>query len=97
MADRDDLNDSLLTLVDEAFCRLLDESDAHLHVTGFAEGDVAFVLTRDGLEVRRRAEVYGSKNQMVCGGESKPGAVSGRFGQEERLVGRDHGRPDGPG
>jgi hypothetical protein len=31
------------------FRRLLDEPDAHLHVTGFAEGDVAFVLTRDGL------------------------------------------------
>ena len=26
-------------------------------MTGFTEGDVAFVLTRDGLEVRRRAEV----------------------------------------
>jgi hypothetical protein len=25
-------------------------------------GEVAFVLTRDGLEVRRRAEVYASKN-----------------------------------
>ena len=32
------------------------------HVRGFAEGDVAFVLTRDGLEARRRAEVYGSEN-----------------------------------
>jgi hypothetical protein len=31
-------------------------------VSGFAEGEVAFVLTRDGLEVRRRAEVYGSEN-----------------------------------
>jgi hypothetical protein len=31
-------------------------------VSGFAEGNVAFVLTRDGLEVRRRAEVYGSEN-----------------------------------
>ena len=58
----DDLNDSFLAVVDEAFRRLLDEPDAHLHVTGFAEGDVAFVLTRDGLEVRRRAEVYGSEN-----------------------------------
>ena len=49
-------------LVDEAFRHLMDEPDARLHVTGFAEGDVAFVLTRDGLEVRRRAEVYGSEN-----------------------------------
>jgi hypothetical protein len=38
------------------------EPDAVVHVTGFAEGDVAFVLTRDGLEARRRAEVSGSKN-----------------------------------
>jgi quercetin dioxygenase-like cupin family protein len=42
----------LLTLVDEAFRRLLDEPDAHLHVTGFAAGDVAFMLTRDGLVVQ---------------------------------------------
>jgi hypothetical protein len=42
--------------------RLLDEPDAHLHVTGFAKGDVAFVLTREGLEARRRAEVDGSEN-----------------------------------
>ena len=62
MADSDDLTDSFLTLVDEAFRRLLDEPDALLHVTGFAERSVAFVLTRDGLEVRRRAEVYGSEN-----------------------------------
>jgi hypothetical protein len=62
MADRDDLSDSFLALVDEAFHRLLDEPDAQLHVSGFAEGDVAFVLTRDGLDVRRRAEVYGSEN-----------------------------------
>jgi hypothetical protein len=54
MADRDDLADSFLALVDEAFRRLMDEPDAHLHVSGFAEGDVAFVLTREGLEVRRR-------------------------------------------
>jgi hypothetical protein len=57
MADRDDTADPFLALVDEAFCRLLDEPDAHLHVTGFAEGEVAFVLARDGLEARRRAEV----------------------------------------
>jgi hypothetical protein len=63
MADRDDLTDSFLALVDEAFRRLLDEPDAHLHVTGFAQRDVAFVLTRDGLEVRRSAEVYGSENE----------------------------------
>ena len=55
--------DSFLALVDEAFRRLIDEPDAHLHVTGFAEGDVAFVLTRDGLDVRRRGEVYGSENE----------------------------------
>jgi len=29
---------------------------------GFTDGDVAFVLTRDGLEVRRRVDVYGSGN-----------------------------------
>jgi hypothetical protein len=58
----DELADSFLALVDEAFRRLLDEPDADLHVTGFAEGEVAFVLTRDGLEVRRRGEVYGSEN-----------------------------------
>jgi hypothetical protein len=45
-----------------SFRRLVDESDAHLHVTGFTAGEVAFVLTRDGLEVRRRAEVHGSEN-----------------------------------
>jgi hypothetical protein len=61
-ANRDDLSASILALVDESFRRLLDEPDAYLHVTRFAEGDVAFVLTRDGLEVRRRAEVYGSEN-----------------------------------
>ena len=58
----DELAESFLTLVDEAFRSLLDEPDAHLQVAGFAEGEVAFVLTRDGLEVRRRAEVYGSEN-----------------------------------
>jgi hypothetical protein len=62
MAEPDELAESFLALVDEAFRRLLDEPDAHLHVSGFAEGDVAFVLTRDGLEVRRRAEVYGREN-----------------------------------
>jgi len=62
MADRDDFTASFLAMVDEAFGRLMDEPDAHLHVAGFAEGDVAFVLTTDGLEVRRRAEVYGSEN-----------------------------------
>ena len=54
--------DSFLALVDETFSRLMAEPDAHLHITGFAEGDVAFVWTRDGLEVRRRAEVYGGEN-----------------------------------
>jgi hypothetical protein len=48
MADRDDLSESFLALVDEAFRRLLDEPDAHLHVRGFAEGDVVFVLTGTG-------------------------------------------------
>jgi hypothetical protein len=60
--DCDDLTDSFLALVDEAFRRLLDEPDAHLHVAGSTEGDAAFVLTRDGLEARRRAEVHGSEN-----------------------------------
>jgi hypothetical protein len=55
MADGGDLADSFLALVDEAFGRLMDEPDARLHVTGFAEGHVAFVLTRDGLEVWRLA------------------------------------------
>jgi len=31
-------------------------------VTGFAEGDVVFVLARDGLEVRWRAEMYASEH-----------------------------------
>jgi hypothetical protein len=62
MANRDDLTEFFLALVDEAFRRLLDEPDAHLHVSGFAEGDVAVVLTRDGLEVRRGAELCGSEN-----------------------------------
>jgi hypothetical protein len=62
MDDRDDLTAFFLALVDDAFRRPLDEPDAHLHVTGFAEGDMAFVLTRDGLEARRRAEVHGSEN-----------------------------------
>jgi hypothetical protein len=35
MADRDDLTDSFLALVDDASRRLLDEPGAHLHVTGF--------------------------------------------------------------
>jgi hypothetical protein len=48
MADRDDLTDSFLALVDEAFRRLMDEPNAHLHVSGFAAGDVAIVLTREG-------------------------------------------------
>jgi outer membrane protein OmpA-like peptidoglycan-associated protein len=38
MADRDDLSESFLALVDEAFGRLLDEPDAHVHVSGFTEG-----------------------------------------------------------
>ena len=62
MPDPDDPTAAFLALVDEAFRRLLAEPEAMKHVRGFAEGDVAFVLTRDGLEVRRRAEVYGSGN-----------------------------------
>jgi hypothetical protein len=31
-------------------------------MAGFASGDVAFVVTRDGLEVRGRTELYGSQN-----------------------------------
>ena len=62
MSDHADLAESFLALVDEAFRRLLDGPDAHLHVTGFAEGDVAFVFTRDGLEVRRQTEAYGLEN-----------------------------------
>jgi hypothetical protein len=42
MADRDELSESFLALVDEAFDRLMDEPEALLHVTGFAEEDVAF-------------------------------------------------------
>jgi hypothetical protein len=37
MSNRDDLTESFLALADEAFRRLLNEPDAHLHVTGFAE------------------------------------------------------------
>ena len=36
MADCDDLTEPFLAVVDEAFSRLLDEPDAHLHVNGFA-------------------------------------------------------------
>jgi hypothetical protein len=42
----------------DAFRRSLDEPDAHLHVTGFTDRSVVLVLTRDGLEARRRAEVW---------------------------------------
>lgn len=62
MADPDDLSASFLALVDDAFRPLLHERDAHLHVSRFAEAGVAFVLTCDGLEVRRRAEMNGSEN-----------------------------------
>jgi hypothetical protein len=40
MADRDELTESFLALIQEAFGRLMDEPDAHLRVTGFAQGDV---------------------------------------------------------
>ena len=60
MAAPDDLTDSFLALVDEAFRRLLNQPEAMDHMRGFADEDVVFVLTRDGLEVRRRVEVYGS-------------------------------------
>jgi hypothetical protein len=53
MADRGDLSASFLALVDEAFGRLMDEPEAFLHVTGIAEGDVAFVLTGRGVRHRR--------------------------------------------
>ena len=48
MTDRHDLTASFLALVDEAFRRLMDEPDAHLQVTVFAEGEAAFVPTRVG-------------------------------------------------
>jgi hypothetical protein len=59
---RDDLTASFLALVDETFRSLLDEPDAHLHVCGSTRG-LAFVFTRDGLEARRQAEVFGAGNQ----------------------------------
>jgi hypothetical protein len=62
MAERVDITDSFPAQVDESFRRPLDEPEAHLHVTGFVEGDVAFVSTRDGLDVRRWAEVHGSES-----------------------------------
>ena len=59
----DDLTDSFLSLADEAFRRPLDQPRALEHVRGFAEGNVAFVLTSDGLGGgRRRTEVCGSEN-----------------------------------
>jgi hypothetical protein len=62
VADCDDFSAAFLALVDEAFRHLLDQPDAHLHVTGFAEG--AGVRAEPGRsELRRRAEVYGSESQ----------------------------------
>ena len=58
----DPANESFLALIEDAFRRLLEEPEAREHVAGFASGDVAFVVTRDGLEVRRRTELYGSQN-----------------------------------
>jgi hypothetical protein len=62
-----------------AINHLFAEPDAHLHVSGFAEGDMAFVLTHDGLEVWRRAEVYGSENWPLplssSGGDQGPWAT----------------------
>lgn len=58
----DPANETFLALITEAFERLLEEPEAREHVAGFAAGDVAFVVTRDGLEVRRRTELYGSQN-----------------------------------
>lgn len=55
-------SDALLDLVNDAFKRLLAGPDADHHVAGFAQGDAAFVLTRDGLEVRRTIDIYGSPN-----------------------------------
>ena len=53
---------TFLALIEDAFARLLDEPEAREHLDGFAAGDVAFVLIRDGVEVRRRSELYGSQN-----------------------------------
>ena len=47
----------------DAFRRLLEQPETHKHPLGFMEGDVAFVLTRDGLGGRRRADVYGNGNE----------------------------------
>ena len=94
MADRDDLADSFLAPVDEAFRRLLDEPDAHLHVTGFAEGNVAFVLIRDGLEVRRRAEVYGSENSVQLCIERAEARTQRRGGHPGRSVAASSYRAD---
>lgn len=58
----DPAHETLLALVRDAFERLLEQPEAQDHVAGFASGDVAFVVTRDGVEVRRRSELYGSQN-----------------------------------
>ena len=50
----DPTGSAVLALVEDAFARLLDEPETREHVAGFASGDVAFVVTRDGVEVRRR-------------------------------------------
>ncbi len=53
--------ETFLALIEDAFRRLLEEPEARDHVAGFASGDVAFVVTRDGLEVRATG-TYGSRN-----------------------------------
>jgi hypothetical protein len=55
----------------------LDDPDAHLHVTGFAAGDVTVRVDPDGLEARRRGEVYGSENY---------GTFASRAGRRERRT-----------
>jgi hypothetical protein len=60
MVDRDELPQSFLALVDEAFRRLVDEPDAHPDVTWFPAGAVAFVLARDGLEAGSEPTVTAS-------------------------------------
>ena len=62
MNPEDPANEGFLALIEDAFQRLLEEPEARDRVAGFASGDVAFVVTRDGLEVRRRTELYGSEN-----------------------------------
>lgn len=61
MGTSDPSHETFLALIEDAFRRLLQEPEAR-DVTGFAAGDVALKVTRDGVEVRRRTELYGSQN-----------------------------------